>query len=164
MSTKNDFESKMIKTVSIEKWHELAAGDAGVSVVLKLNGESMRPLIRKQKDSVTVIPVYRELKKGDIVLFARQDGAYVVHRIRGINNGFAVTIGDNCVRFDAPVSVSDIKGIVIKAERNGKIINLDSFFSRFFGILRMQTRPFRMIWLKAKRFGARLIKGLGGGK
>lgn len=164
MSTKNGFDSKIIKCISIEEWHEHAVGDAGFSVVLKLDGESMRPLIRKQKDSVTVIPVYRELKIGDIVLFVRKDGAYVVHRICKINAGFVVTIGDNCVGYDAPVPVSDIRGIIIKAERDGKTINLDSAFSRFFGILRMYTRPFRMLLLKARRLGAQFIKGLGGEK
>ena len=151
-----------VKSISVEEWYKLSASGTEIPVTLKLNGESMRPLIRKQRDAVTVVRVCRELKRGDVVLFLRKDGAYVVHRIWKIKGESIVTAGDNCVECDAPVSASDIRGIVIKAERNGKIINLDSAVSRAFGILWQMTRPLRSVWLKIKKCGAGILKRMRG--
>ena len=157
-------QNKKTLSLSVEEWHELSLGGADVSVSFFLSGESMRPLIRKSKDKVTVVPVYRSLKKGDIVLFKRSDGAYVVHRINKINNSTVVTIGDNCVDFDKPVSVADIWGIVTAAERSGKIIKTDSAAFRIFGIFIMGTRPIRYFYRKAKKLGAVVLKRLRGAK
>lgn len=163
MSTRIENEPKIMH-ISVAQWHELTLGGENIPVTLMLDGESMRPLIRKQKDYITVIPVYRKLKKGDIVLFVRRDGAYVVHRVNKIKDETVITIGDNCVVFDAEIPVSDVWGIVVKEERNGKTISLDSALSRAFGIARMLTRPLRSFWIKAKRYGVRLIRRLEGRK
>lgn len=163
MSTRIENEPKIMH-ISVTQWHELTLGGENIPVTLMLDGESMRPLIRKQKDNITVIPVYRKLKKGDIVLFVRRDGAYVVHRVNKIKDETVITIGDNCVVFDAEIPVSDVWGIVVKEERNGKTISLDSALSRAFGIARMLTRPLRSFWIKAKRYGVRLIRRLEGRK
>lgn len=148
--------------VSVAEWHGLSLKNADIPVTLKLNGCSMQPLIRKQKDVLTVKPVYRPLKKGDIVLFVRRDGTYVVHRVRKIKNGEVLTIGDNCVSFDAPVPVSQVWGLAVSLERNGKTIQLDCAFSRARGRLRMATRPIRSLWRNLLRYGARTKRKLVG--
>ncbi len=157
-------QNKKTLSLSVEEWHELSLGGADVSVSFYLSGESMRPLIRKLKDKVTVVPVYRSLKKGDIVLFKRSDGAYVVHRINKINNSTVVTIGDNCVDFDSPVSVADIWGIVTDTQRNGRKLKTDSPAFRMLGIFIMSTRPFRSLYKKTKKLGAVVLKRLRGAK
>ncbi len=148
--------------ISVEQWHELALEGIYTSVTLKLDGESMSPLIRKQRDSVTVHPLGRKLKKGDIVLFVRNDGVYVIHRVYKIKGDEAITIGDDCVEFDAPVLNSSIWGLAVRLERNGKIINLDSIVSRIYGIVRMSTRHIRRVWKKLIRFGVKIIKRMVG--
>ncbi len=157
-------KEKSIRTlsISVEQWHELALEGISTAITLKLDGESMRPLIRKQKDSVTILPVSRQLKKGDIVLFARNDGVYVVHRIYKIIDNEVITVGDNCIEFDAPMPVSSVLGMVVRLERNGKIFNLDSLSSRVYGILRMSTLPLRFAWWKLYRFGVKVVKRMVG--
>ncbi len=145
-------------SISVEQWHQLALEGINTAVSLKLDGESMRPLIRKQKDTVTVFPVTRKLKKGDIVLFARNDGVYVVHRIRKINGNKILTIGDSCAEFDFPISERSVWGLAVRLERNGKTYNLDSSVSRFYGILIMYIRPIRFIWRKLLKFGVKIIR------
>lgn len=164
MSTDNRSDIKGTQlSLSVDEWRELALGGTQIPVTLKLNGESMRPLIRKQRDSVTVIPVYRKLKKGDIVLFKRFDSAYVVHRINRIDGQSVTTVGDNCVDLDAPMPLYNVWGIVVKENRGGKILNLDSAVSRAYGRMRMLTRPARSLWRKIKRFSAALVRRLEGG-
>ena len=164
MNTDNRSDIKRAQiSLSVDEWHEIALEGTQIPVTFKLSGESMRPLIRKQRDSVTVIPVYRKLKKGDIVLFKRFDSAYVVHRVNKIDGQSVTTVGDNCTEFDAPMSICDVWGIVVKENRDGKILNLDSAVSRIYGRMRMFTRPVRSLWRKIKRFGASLIRRLEGG-
>ncbi len=146
--------------ISVEQWHELALEGISSAVTLRLDGESMRPLIRKQRDSVTVFPVSRPIKKGDIVLFIRHDGTYVIHRAYKIKGEAVITLGDNCVEFDAPIPVSSVWGLAVRLERNGKRINLDSALSRAYGIMGMYTRPARFALRELLRFGARIKKGI----
>lgn len=92
-----------IRTIPMEQWCALARENVAPPVTICLEGESMRPLIRKGRDPVTIVPVRGELKKGDVVLFTLGDGRYVVHRVWRLREGLARTLGDNCVNPGAMV-------------------------------------------------------------
>ena len=150
--------------LSVDEWHRLALEGAQIPVNLTLSGESMRPILRKNRDTVTVIPVYRRLKRGDIVLFRRNDGMNVIHRIAKIKGETVVTLGDNCVYRDDPVNISQVWGIAVSAVRNGKKIRLDSAVSRTFGVLPLMVRPFRSLWRKIRRIGSKIKRTAVGDK
>lgn len=137
--------------ISIEEWHKLAQEGANIPVSFVIRGDSMRPLMRIGRDKVTAVPVYRKLKKGDIVVFVRSDGNYVCHRIWRIRDDFLVTIGDACYGFDNPMHISQVWGIVTKKERDGKCVKLDSAVSRAYGRLWMSLRRLRIIRRDVKR-------------
>ena len=72
---------------------------------------SMEPVL-KIGDKVTATPVkIDELRAGQVVVY-RRDSRYIVHRIVKIEGFIAVTAGDNVRKFDPPISVFDIVGIV----------------------------------------------------
>ena len=72
---------------------------------------SMEPVL-KIGDKVTATPVeIDELKGGQVVVY-RRDSRYIVHRIVKIEGFVALTAGDNVRKFDAPISVFDIIGVV----------------------------------------------------
>ncbi|MBR4490212.1 signal peptidase I [bacterium] len=72
---------------------------------------SMEPVL-KIGDKVTATPVeIDELKAGQVVVY-RRDSRYIVHRIVKIEGFVALTAGDNVRKFDAPISVFDIIGVV----------------------------------------------------
>ncbi len=58
------------------------------------NGVSMLPVIRPGRDSVTLI-LPLDLKKGDIVLYRRDNDKFVLHRIMSIKNDRFIMCGDN---------------------------------------------------------------------
>lgn len=150
--------------LSVDEWHRLALEGAEIPVNLTLSGESMRPILRKNRDTVTVIPVYRRLKRGDIVLFRRNDGMNVIHRIAKIKGETVVTLGDNCVYRDDPVNISQVWGIAVLAVRDGKKIRLDSTVSRLFGILPLVARPLRSLWRKIRRIGSKIKRTVVGNR
>ena len=72
---------------------------------------SMEPAL-KIGDKVTATPVdIGELRAGLVVVY-RRNSKYIVHRIVKIAGFVAVTAGDNVRKFDAPISVFDIVGVV----------------------------------------------------
>ncbi|MBR2942674.1 MAG: S24/S26 family peptidase [Clostridia bacterium] len=57
------------RSLGIEQWHALGQQGDRIPVTITLEGDSMRPLIRRGRDRVTIVPLDREIRKGDVVLF-----------------------------------------------------------------------------------------------
>ena len=146
------------RSLPIETWHDLGLEGNMLPVRIKLEGDSMRPLIRRGVDPVTIIPLNRPLKKGDIVLFKGGEKRYVVHRVKRIREGRIQTLGDNCIYPDPWMPLENIWGLVIKAERNGKNIPLDTKTARVFGRIWMALHPAVVLYKKARSLAARIIR------
>ncbi len=74
-------------------------------------GYSMWPMLRDRRDQIVVEKPTRPLKKGDVVLFLRADGQYVLHRIRRREGSKYIIRGDNC-DYDERVSADSIVGVL----------------------------------------------------
>ena len=62
-----------------------------------------------------------KLKKGDVVLFTRPTGQYILHRIRKINpDGSFTMMGDNQLWAERVASAQQIHAKVIVVQRNAK--------------------------------------------
>ena len=60
----------------------------GLSVTLPITGNSMRPLFRHKRDSVVLSACDPySLKRGDVPLYQRENGQYVLHRIVRVKQG-----------------------------------------------------------------------------
>lgn len=68
--------------------------------VRPISGISMLPLLRQDKDAVRLIKPEQELSAGDVPLYKRPGGQYVLHRIAKINKRSYIIRGDNCVAFE----------------------------------------------------------------
>ena len=133
----------MKKEVSIQQWYELVQQGLLCSVEIVLAGSSMQPLIRRNHDIVTIVPVNRPLRRGDVVLLRRSDGVYVGHRICSIKKASCQTLGDRCLRKDAPISISDVLGLAEIVKKDGKSIFPNRGSLRILGLLWLHTTPFR---------------------
>lgn len=139
-----------IRRISVEHWHRLALAGEEIPVKICLDGDSMRPLIRRGADKVTVVPLRRPVRPGDIVLFADPDGRYVVHRVWKCGKNKVVTLGDHCNKPDAPLDADRIWGIVTKLERGNRVLTLDTAPARFLGRIWMTLLPVRMGYYKIR--------------
>ena len=116
----------MNKSLAIPEWHQMATEGSAPPVRIPLNGGSMHPLIRWNRDYVTIVPVDRALIPGDIVLVAEPEtGRYVMHRVWEIQGNQVLTWGDNCAFPDAWVSADAIWGRAILIERGHREILTD---------------------------------------
>ncbi len=108
----------MIKTISIPEWHQLAARGAAPPVRIQLNGGSMAPLIRMNRDYVTIVQLEGIPAIGDIVLFYEPyTGRYIVHRVWNIQDGRILTWGDNCTKPDGWLPREAVWGKITRIER-----------------------------------------------
>ena len=63
-------------------------------------GTSMLPLIREGLDSVILSPLPEEIKAGDVILYKRENGQFVLHRVMKVTHGSYIMCGDNQVIFE----------------------------------------------------------------
>lgn len=133
------------RTLSMEQWCALSRDGAVPAMTVPLEGNSMRPLIRKRLDPVVIAPVWRDLKVGDVVLFVDERQRYVVHRIWKMKQGLVRTLGDNC-RYPEPWFSRDrVLGMAMSYKRNGRTHRLDTRRSRIWGRVWMLTYPARLL-------------------
>ena len=154
---------KMDKTVSvrglnIEQWHQLGMEGNYLPVTICLEGDSMRPLMRRARDRVTIVPLQRELKIGDIVLFQGGEKRFVVHRVCALRDGMVCTLGDNCYNTDGWMPLQNIWGLVVQMERSGRIYSLDNALSRACGRLWQAALPMRRLYWRFRSFAARYYR------
>lgn len=125
-----------------------AAVENGKPVEMTVTGNSMLPLLKDRISSVRLAKP-EVLEKGDIVLYRRNDGHYVLHRIANIHDGLYDIIGDNQWAKDRNVPREDILAKVTAYSRDGrqwkKHDNLYRTMLPVMKMLRRVKRKFRTI-------------------
>ena len=96
-----------------------ASIENGKPVEITVTGNSMKPLLKDRISSVKLIKP-DNLKKGDIVLFLRNDNRYVLHRIVNVRDGLYDIVGDNQYVKDINISKDAIVAKVFEYSRDGK--------------------------------------------
>lgn len=149
---------KRKRELSVEIWRELSKEGIYIPVRIQLNGSSMQPLIRKQRDYVIIEPLKRSPMRGDIVLFSDDKGRYVVHRVKRLSKEFVITQGDSCTTEDTPLRYDQIWGIVTKMERKNRVVILNSAKARNAGKIWMAILPIRMFYYNVRRVAGQIYK------
>ena len=99
----------------------------GLDFQIPITGTSMNPLLYQNRDYVKIEKPVLPLKKGDIPLYRRRDGAFVLHRVVDIKeNGEYVMCGDNQFILEYGITDANIIGIAKKLIIDGKEIDVDT--------------------------------------
>lgn len=145
----------------IARWHQLAQQGTVIPMCIPLDGDSMRPLIRRGKDCVTITPLTRSLMVGDVVLFEAPPGRYVVHRVYRLEPKRVQTLGDHCVRPDPWMPLACVLGQAVQVRRGWLTLPLDTSAARLWGRLWMALLPLRQLYMLLRRTAGRLLRRLG---
>jgi len=88
----------------------------GKDFIMPVNGTSMLPFIHKSHQVILTSPT--TLKKNDIILYKRENGQYVLHRIYKVKKDYFVLMGDNQTFEEKPIYINQIiakvKGVIKK--------------------------------------------------
>lgn len=111
-------------------------------VMIPVKGGSMRPFLHNG-DRVRLIPVvHRKLSKGDIVL-AHTSFGILLHRIVRMRDEEIWLAGDANSKQLESITREEIIGLVDKAWRGEKELDINSFYKRALAFLWYRLRPFR---------------------
>ena len=115
-------------------------------------GDSMRPLIRQDRDILIIEKYEGRLKKYDVPLYKRDSGQYVLHRVLKVRENDYVICGDN--RYSKEYGITDrhIIGVLTAVVRDGKEIPITDWRYRLYVHLWCDLFPLRAFILKAKHF------------
>ena len=118
-------------------------------IQMKPQGWSMYPLIYYGRDAAVIEPAdVEKLKRGDVVLYRRDKGILVLHRIwKRTEEGFYL-VGDNQVEIEGPLRPDQMKGRMIRVIRKGKEISVDSVGYKLYARVWLWLRPCRPVLSK----------------
>lgn len=132
--------------------------ERGGKASLTVTGNSMRPMLTSHRDSVTLIPLSQP-KIGDIALYKREDGAYVLHRIIDKTAEGYICCGDNqAVR--EPVSREQMMAVVDGFIKNGKTCTVEDFGYRCYMAAWMRLFWLRRLYFIGRRYLGRIRRKL----
>ena len=120
------------------------------AVTTVVQGGSMLPFLSPGRDYVILENFPREPKKGDVVLYKRSNGDYVLHRIRKIKNDEFFLIGDRQTHTERGIRRENLCALVTEVKRNGKIIGEKSFIWFFYRRIWLAVVPLRSAILKLR--------------
>ena len=123
----------------------------GQRVTIPVKGFSMRPMMRSEKDKVTLTAhTDKDIKIGAVMLF-KHNGHHIMHRIVGIDGDRITFAGDGNYRITEQVMREDIVAKVTAIIRpSGRTVSLDSH----------RWRVYSAIWLALPRIVRRYILGV----
>jgi hypothetical protein len=97
------------------------------TVTIPVKGTSMRPFYVDSQTQVTLSLPLSTFRRLDVVLFERENGQMVLHRIVKMSRDTLIIQGD-ALRNSEIVKPSQVVGVVLRHERRGKIHSERSFW------------------------------------
>lgn len=132
--------------------------ESGGEIRIFPKGTSMLPLLRQGRDSVVLVKAEGELSRGDIPLYKRDDGSYVLHRIVKVEQDGTYTMcGDNQTTLETGIRPEQIIATVSAIYRKDKRVEKSALSYRLYVFL-WRSFFIRKVYFKARGLALRLRK------
>lgn len=133
--------------------------EQGQQVQIQPQGYSMYPMFIPGRDEAILQKAEPEkLKKGDVVLYRRESGLLVLHRICKRKGNAFYMVGDNQREVEGPLKEEQMKGILIGFIRNGKYRSVKNPIYLLASKLWLFLRPVRPVLSRSVASIKRFIK------
>lgn len=113
------------------------------AVPLVISGGSMTPFLAHGRDTVYLSKVQHPLKRGDMILYRRDNGAYILHRIFRVEEGSYTLVGDAQTLLEPGIRPEQVLAIVTAVRRKSKLLQKGSFWWDFFEKIWIRMVPLR---------------------
>ncbi len=121
--------------------------------VYRTRGTSMEPMLRQNRDIITVRVPSGRLKKYDVALYKRGPD-HVLHRVVGVEDGGYRIRGDNTYSTEY-VPEEDILGVLTEFRRKGRNIRVSDPGYRCYTRIWCALYPVRYMWFCCRRAARR---------
>ncbi len=129
----------------------------GGSVEMTVTGGSMEPMLHGGVSRVRLAPP-RELRRGDLPLYRRENGSFVLHRVTAVSCGGYTCCGDAQYICEKNVPRGSIVAVTEAFMRSDRWRSVSSAGYGLYWRLRLASRPVR----RMKAFCIRLLRGTNG--
>lgn len=125
----------------MERYRTLLA--AGETLSLPVQGSSMAPFLVHRRDAVWLSAPKDPLRVGEVALYQRRDGSYLLHRICRVEGDRFTMVGDAHTVTEPGVSREQIFAVVTGVRRKGKELRPGSLWWEFFARVWVRVIPLR---------------------
>lgn len=116
----------------------------GQTVQRKPQGFSMYPMLVPGRDEVILHQKDgQRLKRGDVVLYRRDTGMLVLHRIVRCEENRYYMVGDNQTEVEGPIGEAQILAVLVAFIRKGKRVSVGNPLYLLYARLWLMLRPYR---------------------
>jgi signal peptidase len=130
--------------MGVKKTDIITLLEQGKIVQIRPKGYSMYPMLIPNRDSIILKRAEQgTLKRGDVVLYRREEGILVLHRIWKMNTDGIFLVGDNQELLEGPLRKDQIKGILVAFIRKGKKISVNNPFYLLYSRVWLMPLPLR---------------------
>ena len=118
---------------------------AGACKQIHPQGYSMYPFIDPRRGVVGVAGIGggSALRRGDVVLYRRENGMLVLHRIYKIGQDGLYLLGDHQTAIEGPVRREQVKGKMTGMVRDGRYMDVGNPGYRMLSVVWLWLRPAR---------------------
>ena len=112
-----------IQPIVTDEWMPLFLERLKGGQCIKLSpiGMSMYPCLVEARDSVILQEPRAAIKRGDICLYRRENGLYVLHRVHHVNDSGVYMLGDHETWIEGPLRQSQILAVAKSIIRKGQL-------------------------------------------
>ncbi len=133
------------RIVDIDEYMAQAEGllAAGERICVPVTGGSMSPFLVGGRDHVLLQAPPKTVARGDMALFRRKDGGYVLHRVIRVCEDGLYLVGDGQRELEGPVAPEQVLAVATNACRKGRWIGRGDFWWDFFAGAWLTLLPLR---------------------
>ncbi len=127
-------------------------------LVYRISGVSMRPMLRQEKDLVTLRRYDGGgLSKYDVAMYDRGGPRrYVLHRVVAVHEGTYTFLGDNCVEKEENIPEEAVVAVLESFVRGGKRISVKDPGYRLYVRVRCAAYPLRRLYRRMRARASRV--------
>ena len=134
--------------ILLEEYRHLLKDENITALPLVISGNSMSPFLVHGRDTVYLSRLDRPAKRGDVLLYKRESGAYILHRVYKVEKDSYTMVGDAQTQLEQGIRQYQIIAIMTSALRKGKLQKKGSFWWEFFEKLWIRIIPLRPMLTK----------------
>ena len=131
--------------------------EAGGTLPLVISGSSMAPFLVHGRDTVYLSKIRKPVKTGDMILYRREQGQLLLHRVCSVDApGFSL-VGDAQTVAESGVKEEQLLAVVTAVNRKGKLLTKRNLLWMFFEKIWPRVIPLRgkilalYDWISGKR-------------
>ena len=133
--------------------------ESGKPVLIRTSGDSMQPLLFHHQTQVVVQKTARPLKKGDLPLYRRPSGQFVLHRIIRVEDESYYTRGDNRIGLEQ-VPKDWVLANTCQIYRKDQQFSVQDGRYKLYVCFWNAIYPLRWIWIKFRSLKRKAIRNL----